>query len=43
SKREIERARSGTAFDAFVVNDDLGRTIEEVARIVGERLRATRR
>ena len=41
SKREIERARCGNAFDAFVVNDDLGRTIEEVARIVGERLRAT--
>jgi guanylate kinase len=38
SKREIERARSGGAFDAFVVNDDLPRAIEEVASIVGARL-----
>lgn len=38
SKREIERARDGGAFDAFVVNDDLPRAIEEVASIVGARL-----
>lgn len=38
SKREIERAHAGGAFDAFVVNDDLPRAIEEVASIVGARL-----
>jgi len=38
SKREIERARVGGAFDAFVVNDDLPRATEEVASIVASRL-----
>jgi guanylate kinase len=38
SKREIARARAGSAFDAFVVNDDLRRVTEEVASLVATRL-----
>ena len=38
SKREIERARAGAAFDAFVVNDDLPHATDEIAAIVAARL-----
>lgn len=37
SKLEIARARAGTTFDAFVVNDALPRVIDEVAALVAAR------
>jgi len=37
SKLEIARARAGTTFDAFVVNDALPRVIDEVATLVAAR------
>ena len=43
SKREIERARAGRTYEAFVVNDTLPQAIEEVAAIVAARLTAARR
>lgn len=38
SRSEIARAKAGTTFDAFVVNDDLARCTEAVASIVRARL-----
>lgn len=38
STSEIARARAGSTFDAFVVNDDLARCTEAVASIVRSRL-----
>ena len=38
SRSEITRAKAGTTFDAFVVNDDLARCTEAVASIVRARL-----
>jgi guanylate kinase len=38
AKREIGFARSSGVYDHFVINDDLFRAIEEVARLVRERL-----
>jgi len=38
SRSEIARAKAGTTFDAFVVNDDLVRCTEAVASIVRTRL-----
>ena len=43
SKREIERARAGRTYEAFVVNDTLPQAIEEVAAIVAGRLAGARR
>lgn len=43
SKREIERARAGRTYEAFVVNDTLPQAIEEVAAIVAGRLAAAGR
>ncbi len=37
ARREMETARTCGAYDAFVVNDDLDRTVEEVAALVGKR------
>lgn len=42
SKREIDRARAGKTYDAFVVNDTLPRVADEVAGIVAARLAANR-
>jgi guanylate kinase len=38
SRSEIARAKAGTTFDAFVVNDDLMHCTEAVAAIVRSRL-----
>jgi len=40
STHEIARARSDGTFDAFVVNDDLGRCIEKVCELLVSRLGA---
>jgi len=37
AKREIELARTSAAYDAFIINDDLARTIEETCRLVESR------
>jgi guanylate kinase len=36
-KREIERAQSSGAFDAFLVNEDLERTIQQAMELIAER------
>lgn len=38
ARREMERARRPGTYDAFVVNDDLKATVEQVASLVAERL-----
>jgi len=38
ARREIERARTKGTYDAFVVNDDLPATVEQVASLVAERM-----
>lgn len=38
ARHEMETARTCGAYDAFVVNDDLDRTVEEVAAVVGARM-----
>jgi guanylate kinase len=42
AKREIEQARASGAYDAFVVNDDLGRAVAEAVGVVNAE-RARRR
>jgi guanylate kinase len=37
AKREIELARTSAAYDAFIINDDLTRTIEETCKLVQSR------
>ena len=43
SKTEIARARAGTTYDAFVVNDTLPQAIDEVAAIVATRFAGARK
>jgi guanylate kinase len=38
ARREMDRARGNSVYDAFVVNDDLPAAIEQVAELVGARL-----
>jgi len=38
ARREMDRARGNSVYDAFVVNDDLAGAIEQVAELVGTRL-----
>ena len=38
STREIARARSGSTYDAFVTNDDLGKATEAVCGLIAERI-----
>lgn len=38
AQREMERARTPGTYDAFVVNDDLPATVEQVAALVAERM-----
>jgi guanylate kinase len=39
ARHEIETSRTCGAYDAFVVNDDLDRTVEEVGRLVAQQHR----
>lgn len=43
SKTEIARARAGTTYEAFVVNDTLPQAIDEVAAIVATRFAGARK
>lgn len=38
STREIARARNSTTYDEFVVNDDLGKTIDIICELVAKRM-----
>lgn len=38
AQREMERARTPGTYDAFVVNDDLPATVEQVAALVADRM-----
>jgi guanylate kinase len=38
AKREIERARTSNVYDAFIVNDDLERAIEDTTATIQQRL-----
>jgi guanylate kinase len=41
AKREIEQARASGAYDHFLVNDDLARTIDEACRLIQARWATT--
>jgi guanylate kinase len=41
ARREIDLATSRTLYDAFIVNDDLDRAVDEACRLVCERRSAT--